>query len=229
MVRSLKSAKLGSMAASARRTAGAMLAGGTEVCAAKNSQRGAEGNAIWLDPKRTTPYQFYQFWVRTDDRDVERYLKLFTFESIETIDDICASHKRNPERREAQKLLAASVTEAVHGKQRLQQATRAADVFFGREIDGFSDADLAEVFADVPSVTLDRGVLAGRFRLVDALVAAGAAESKGQALRLMESGGVYVNNRRATSDTILSEADLASETMLVLRTGKKHYRLVRFL
>jgi tyrosyl-tRNA synthetase len=188
----------------------------------------SEGNAVWLDPERTTPYQFYQFWVRTDDRDVERYLKLFSFESVEAIEKVCVSHAEHPERREAQKLLAARITEIVHGKERLAQAIRASEVLFGGEITGLTDRDLLEIFADIPSASMDRGVLGAGLKLADALAAAGACSSKNEAQRLIQSGGVYVNNRRATSNVVLSEQDLASETVLILRTGKKNYRLLRF-
>ena len=186
------------------------------------------GNAVWLDPRRTSPYQFYQFWVQTDDGDVERYLKLFSFETLETIAEAMAAHAQKPERREAQKFLAARMTEMVHGKEALEEAVRASEALFSKELSGLSDEELQAVFSDVPSVTLERSALAGGLRLTQALVQAGACASRGEANRLVQGGGVYVNNRRMSADVPLSEVGLASKSMLVLRTGKKSYYLVRF-
>jgi tyrosyl-tRNA synthetase len=186
------------------------------------------GNAIWLDPARTTPYQFYQFWMQTDDRDVERYLKLFTFESLEAIAEAMKAHAGHPERRTAQKRLAADMTEMVHGQDALADALRASEALFSKELSGLSDKELSSVFSDVPSVTLERGALAAGPRLSQIVVQAGACGSRGEANRLIQGGGVYLNNVRVDADRALSEADLASESTLVLRTGKKSYYLVRF-
>ncbi|HEX3875696.1 MAG TPA: tyrosine--tRNA ligase [Bryobacteraceae bacterium] len=187
------------------------------------------GNAVWLDARRTSPYQFYQFWVQAEDADVERYLKLFTFESLESISESMAAHGEHPERREAQKLLASRMTEIVHGKEGLEEAVRASEALFGKELSGLSDEELTSIFADVPSKTLERTTLGSGLRLSQALVAAGACASKGEANRLIQGGGVYLNNRRMSADGPVTEADLASKSMLVLRTGKKSYFLVRFV
>ena len=186
------------------------------------------GNAVWLDAKQTSPYQFYQFWVQTEDSDVERYLKFFTFESLEAIAHVAAAHAGHPERREAQKLLAARMTEIVHGKEGLGEAMRASEALFGKPLAGLSDEELTSIFADVPSVAMERSALAAGLRLTQILVAAGACGSKGEANRLIQGGGVYLNNRRISADGPVTEADLASKSMLVLRTGKKSYYLVRF-
>ena len=132
------------------------------------------GNAVWLDAKQTSPYQFYQFWVQTEDSDVERYLKLFTFESLDAIAGIAAAHSAHPERREAQKLLAARMTEIVHGKEGLDEAVRASEALFGKELSGLSDEELTSIFAEVPSVGMDRTALAAGLRLTQVLMAAGA-------------------------------------------------------
>jgi tyrosyl-tRNA synthetase len=186
------------------------------------------GNAVWLDPRRTSPYQFYQFWMQTEDSDVERYLKIFTFEPLEKIAEVCQEHARQPEKRLAQKLLAAHMTGMIHGEAALDDAIRASEALFGRELSGLSDSDLSTIFSDVPSILLERSELASGLRLSQALVKAGACGSRGEANRLIRAGGVYLNNRRITDDQALSEADLASTSMLVLRTGKKDYYLVRF-
>jgi len=187
------------------------------------------GNAVWLDPGLTSPYQFYQFWIRTDDRDLERYFKLFTFLDIETINETCRSHESAPEKRSGQRALASEVTRMVHGEEALAQAERASEVLFGGEVAGLSDAELREIFGDVPSAELPMARLAEGFPLAACLVEAGVARSKGEARRLVESGGVYLNNARATdAATVLTPANLASEHILVIRKGKKSYHLVRF-
>ena len=186
------------------------------------------GNAVWLDPAKTSPYQFYQFWVRTDDRDVASHLKLFTFLSLDEIGEVITAHEQAPERRTAQKRLAAEMTRLVHGQEGLDVAVRAAEVLFGKEISGLEDRDLADIFADVPSFDILRPELAAGLRLQEALVRAGACKSKSEANRAIKGGGVYINNRRVESEKAhLTEADLASESMLVLRVGKKSYFLGR--
>jgi tyrosyl-tRNA synthetase len=180
------------------------------------------GNAVWLDPEKTSPYRFYQYWINTDDRDVQRFLKLFTFLDIPEIEQLCA---QPPEQRIPQKRLAAEVTRLVHGEQALTQALAASEVLFGGEVAGLADRDLAEIFADVPSFSMD---LSSPVKIADALVRSGAAKSKSEATRLIAGGGVYLNNRRIeAADAQLHRDHLASETMFVLRVGKKSYYLGR--
>ena len=191
------------------------------------------GNAVWLDPGLTSPYRFYQFWIRTDDRDVERYLKLFTFLDLESIREACRAHEAAPERRSCQRTLAAEVTRLVHGEDALRRAERASEVLFGGELAGLSDAELVAavtgIFGDVPSAAFPMARLAGGLPLVACLSEAGVARSKSDARRLVESGGVYLNNARVTDAAlVLTPANLASEHMLILRKGKKSYHLVRF-
>ncbi len=215
-----------------RRTRGAKVYGMTFplVTTASGEKFGkSAGNAVWLDAERTSPYQFYQYWVRTDDRDVKGYLKLFTFLDVAEIGELCEAHGKAPERREAQKRLAAEVTRMVHGEEGLGKARRASEALFGGELEGLSDRDLAEIFADVPSTTLPRDLLAEGLALLDLAKDAGLCSSKGEARRLVAGGGFYVNNRRVReADARLTRKDLASESTLVLRTGKKNYHLVRF-
>ncbi len=186
------------------------------------------GNAVWLDPARTSPYQFYQYWIRTDDRDVEKLLKLFTFLEIEEIDAIVAAHAQAPDQRGAQKRLAEEITRLVHGDANLAQAMKSSEALFGGEISGLSDRDLADIFADVPSFTVAEPDIERGLRLPELLVRAGAAKSKGEATRLISGGGVYLNNRRVDgAESALQKDQLASETMFVLRVGKKSYYLGR--
>ncbi len=188
------------------------------------------GNAIWLDPAKTSPYQFYQYWIRTDDRDVERLLKLFTFVELDEISSLLATHSAAPEQRIAQRRLAEEMTRMVHGEEALAQSMKASEALFGGEISGLSDRDLADIFADVPSFSIDAGAISSGLRLPDLLVRAGAAKSKGEATRLIAGGGVYLNNRRVDdASSVLRAADLASESMFVVRVGKKSYYLGRVL
>jgi tyrosyl-tRNA synthetase len=189
-----------------------------------------ESGALWLAPDKTSPYHFYQYWINLDDADVGKCLRFFTDLDRPEIDALVARHASDPGRREAQRRLAAELTRLVHGDEGLTAAERATAIFFGAEIDRLTDAQLAEIFADVPSRELPRERLAGEgLSLVDALHEAGLAKSKGEARRTVAQGGAYVNNRRVERvDARLGPADLASETVMVLRSGKKKYALLRF-
>jgi tyrosyl-tRNA synthetase len=187
------------------------------------------GNAVWLNPTMTSPYQFYQFWVRTEDSEVEKYLKFFTFLPVAEIEALCASHREQPEQRMAQKRLAAEVTQIVHGEAALLRVEQATEILFGREISGLSDADLHEIFADVPSTSLPRTQLEAGMTLANLLREGQVCSSNGEARRLIQGGGVYVNNRKYTDPTTLIDlSHLASETTLVVRSGKKNYYLIQF-
>ncbi|HEX5471776.1 MAG TPA: tyrosine--tRNA ligase [Lacipirellulaceae bacterium] len=190
-----------------------------------------ESGTVWLSPERTSPYQFYQYWIRVEDADVENCLRMLTELSREEIDSLHAARAEDPSKRESQRRLADELTRLVHGSHGLATAQRATEIFYGAEITNLNDAQLAEIFADVPSETVSRGLLAevGGLPIVDALVAAGLAKSKGDARRTTHQGGTYVNNRRIGNvDARLTSADLASESVMVLRAGKKNYALLRF-
>jgi tyrosyl-tRNA synthetase len=189
-----------------------------------------ESGALWLDPEKTSPYQFYQYWINVDDSDVGKCLKFFTDLTQEEIQAILAEQIQDPSKRVAQRRLANELTQLVHGPEGLQTAQRATEIFFGAEINALSDAQLGQIFADVPSRQLPLDRLAGDgLLIVDALVEAGLAKSKGEARRLVGQGGAYVNNRRVDSpDLRLGPGDLASESVMVLRAGKKNYALLRF-
>jgi len=188
-----------------------------------------EAGAVWLDPKLTSPYRFYQFWLNTDDRDVIVYLKFFTWLSREEITDLEASVRAEPEKRTAQRELARQVTAMVHGQTELEKALRASEVLFGKEISGLSVDDILDIFADVPSTELAKSKLNDDgFTLADALVISGLAPSKGEAKRLVQGGGVAVNNRRADDVRMpFSSSDFIDGRVLVLRKGARHYHLIR--
>ncbi len=188
-----------------------------------------EAGAVWLDPKLTSPYRFYQFWLNTDDRDVITYLKFFTWLSKEDIGELEESLGAEPEKRRAQRELARQVTAMLHGESELEKAVRASEVLFGKEISGLSVDEILDIFADVPSTELEKSNLeSDEFTLGDALVLSGLAPSKGEAKRLVQGGGVAVNNRRA--DDVrqpISSSDLIDGQLLVLRKGGRHYHLIR--
>jgi len=186
-----------------------------------------EAGAVWLDPKLTSPYRFFQFWLNTDDRDVISYLKFFTWLSKEEIRGLEESLRTEPEKRKAQKELARQVTAMLHGESALEKAVRASDVLFGKEISGLSVEEILDIFTDVPSTELERSKFDG-FTLGDALVLSGLAPSKGEAKRLVQGGGIAVNNVR--SDDVrktISTSDLIDGKLLVLRKGARHYHLIR--
>jgi tyrosyl-tRNA synthetase len=190
-----------------------------------------EAGAVWLDPKLTSPYRFYQFWLNTDDRDAIIYLKFFTWLSQAAIDELAESVRTEPEKRLAQRELARHVTALVHGETELEKAVRASEVLFGKEISGLGVQEILDIFADVPSTELERSKLEGDgFTLTDALVVSGLAPSKGEAKRLVQGGGVCVNNRRVSdARQTISGADLIDGQVLVLRKGAKHYHVIRLV
>jgi tyrosyl-tRNA synthetase len=189
-----------------------------------------ESGALWLSPERTSAYVFYQYWINVDDADAGKCLRTFTDlrrEEILALDEI---RGREPGKRESQRRLAEEITRLVHGPQGLAKAQRATDILFGAEIEALSDAELGEIFADVPSGKLERKLLAdGSLTVVDGLFLGGLAASKGEARRIVAQGGAYLNNRRVAENRPLADNDLASETVLVLRSGKKKYALLRFV
>jgi len=189
-----------------------------------------ESGSLWLSAEKTSPYQFFQYWINLADSEVDHCLRFLTDLEREPIEAILAQHQEDPGRRGAQRRLAAELTRLVHGDDGLATAQRATDVFFGAEISQLTDAQLSDIFADVPSRALPRDRLSGDgLPVIDAFCESGLTTSKGEARRLITQGGAYVNNRRIDDlDTRLHPAELASESVLVLRSGKKEYALLRF-
>ncbi len=184
--------------------------------------------AVWLDPKKTSVYRFYQFWINTDDRDVIRYLKFFTFLSREEIAALEKQHAANPGAREAHKALAKAVTDLIHGESATVEAVRASEILFGGGLDGVSESTFNEIVGEVPTKELAKAKLDGTgLPLVEALVHTGLCQSKGQARKDIEGGGVYVNNvRQAGWQRALTSSDLLFDKHLLLRKGKKNYVVV---
>ena len=189
-----------------------------------------ESGAVWLSAERTSPYQFYQYWINTDDSDAGGCLRMLTELAHDQIEALDAVRLSNPSRRDSQRRLAEELTRLMHGAEGLAVAQRATEIFFGAQISAPNDAQLTEIFADVPSNSLSRSRLSDDgLALIDALVESGLAKSKAEARRTIQQGGAYVNNHRVENvEAMLTPNDLASETVLVLRSGKKKYALLRF-
>jgi tyrosyl-tRNA synthetase len=216
----------------ARRMRGAQLYGITWPLLTKSdgSKMGkTEAGAVWLAAERTSPYAFYQYWINVDDADAGMCVRRLTELNRGEIEALDAARAADPAKRESQRRLAEELTRLVHGEAGLAAARRATDIFFGAEISELNDAELGQIFADVPSKELPATTLSAGLPVLDALCEAGLASSKGEARRTVSQGGAYVNNRRVDDvERKLTLADLASETMVVLRSGKKKYALLRF-
>lgn len=183
-----------------------------------------EGGAIWLDPAKTTPYQFYQFWMNTDDRDVIKFIKYFTFLERTEIERLEEAVAQEPGKREAQRVLAREVTALVHGEEALQSAQNITQALFSGNVQELSGREIEEAFKDVPSTTLEDASIA----LVDLLVLAGAAPSKRQARTDIESGAVTVNGTRVTElEKQVSDLGTIGGAYLIIRRGKKNYFLIK--
>jgi len=188
-----------------------------------------ESGTVWLDPNRTSPYRFYQFWLNQDDADVINYLKYFTWLGKPEIEEIEHKVKEHPERREAQRTLAQEMTRIAHGEAALAGAEQASRVLFGGEIAGLSAGDIQDIFADVPSTRVPKQAFeAEGMDVVDLLQTVGLVRSKGEARRLIAGGGIYANNVRVGDESErVSLADAIDGQFLVLRKGKKTYHVVQ--
>jgi len=187
-----------------------------------------EAGSVWLDARLTRPYDFYQFWINTDDRDAVKYLKFFTDLPQPRIAELEAAAAREPEQRPAQRELAREVTRLVHGEAGVREAEAATQALFGADVAGMSVADLLRVFPNVPSATTP--YTADGWPAVDLLATAGVTRSKSEATRLIRSGGIYVNGRRITDEKERLRPETAVDGQLfVIRKGKRDSYLVRIV
>ena len=187
-----------------------------------------EGGAVWLDPQKTSPYRFYQFFVNTEDAMVVQYLHKFTLLPLDQIAALAAEFAANPGARVAQKALAREVTTLVHGKSAADDAIRASEVMFGGALEGLSEALFNDVVGEVPTKPVEKAKLEGSgLVLTEALVLAGLAQSKGQARKDIEAGGVYLNNQRVTDVARgVTVNDLLFCKHVLLRNGKRTYAVL---
>ena len=187
-----------------------------------------EAGAVWLDSARTSPFRFYQFWLNADDADVMAYLKYFTFLERDAIDDLASRVKVSPEQREAQRALAREVTTLVHGAEQVARVEHASAVLFDEGIASLPIDDVLAVFDDVPSTEVKASALDAGVTVVDLIVRVHLVASKSEARRLVQSGGVYVNNRRAADPQArLGRGDAIGGRLFVLRKGQKQTHLVK--
>jgi tyrosyl-tRNA synthetase len=187
----------------------------------------SEGNSVFLDRRLTPCYDFYQFFMRQPDSEAVKLLKIFTFLSEDEIADLAASLATAPEKREAQRKLAEEATRMVHGAQGLEIARRASEVLFGGPVAGMSADDALEVFTHVPSSEMPASGVTGR-PVVEVAADAGLCASRGAARRLVQSGGLYVGDRRVAGvDETILPSDLLDGRVLVLRSGKRTFHVVK--
>jgi len=188
-----------------------------------------EGGSVWLDPKKTSPYRFYQFFINTEDSKVGEYLRKFTFLSRPDIEALEAKHAANPGAREAHKALAREVTALVHGVDAVTAAIKASEILFGGSLDGVNEALFNDVVGEAPTKDLPATSLGGAgMPVTDLLVHSGLASSKGQAKKDIEGGGINLNNTRVTEAArVVTTANLLFGKYLLLRKGKRTYAVIR--
>ena len=185
-----------------------------------------ESGAVWLDPEKTSPYEFYQFWINTADADVIKYLKFFTFLPKEEIELLEQSIESEPHLRKAQKALAEAMTQMIHGKESLEQALNITEALFNGDIQKLTATEIKQGFKDVPSYEHTTGEEVG---IVDLLIAAKIVPSKRQAREDVTNGAIYVNGERVTeTDYVISEHDRIEGQFTVIRRGKKKYYLINY-
>ena len=185
-----------------------------------------ESGAVWLDPKKTSPYAFYQFWLNTADADVYRFMRFFTFLSVEEIDAIEAADKTSGQKPQAQRILAEQATALVHGQAALEAAQRISHSLFSGSLDALTESDFEQLAQDgVPGVALEKSVTG----LIDALVAAGLAKSKSEARGFLQSGSVTVNGAKIEAiDHQFDDSERLFGRFTLLRRGKKNYAMLRW-
>ncbi|WP_082233575.1 tyrosine--tRNA ligase [Halobacillus massiliensis] len=183
------------------------------------------GGAIWLDPEQTSPYEFYQFWINTDDRDVIKFLRYFTFLSHEEITGLEKEVQAQPEKRAAQKRLAEEMTTLVHDEEALQQAQRITKALFSGDIKDLTGEEIEQGFKDVPAYETAEKEAA----LIELLVQAGISSSKRQAREDVKNGAVYINGERNQDiQHTMTAEDRIEDKFTIIRRGKKKYFLIRY-
>ncbi|MFH0803816.1 MAG: tyrosine--tRNA ligase, partial [Candidatus Tagabacteria bacterium] len=185
-----------------------------------------EAGAIWLDPKKTTAYQFYQFWINTDDKDIIKFIKYFTFLSEDEISDLEEKVKKEPRKREAQRILAKEITSLVHGKEAVAKSEKISQVLFYGNPKDLSEEEMEEGFKDVPSITI-KGKK--EIELLELVLTAGISSSKRQAREDIKNSAISVNGEiRADPDKIISASERLWNKYVIIRKGKKNYFLVKW-
>jgi tyrosyl-tRNA synthetase len=186
------------------------------------------GERVWLDPERTSPYRFYQYWLNVTDSDVEKLLLIFSWRPVAEIKEIAAAHAAAPQERRAQRILAEEFTTWVHGADAARRAVSASQIMFGGALSDATDDDLRPLAGELPGLDLPRARLDAGLPLLDLLVESTLCSSKGDARRKIAQGGIYLNQVRVESpDLSLTPSHRGTESFILLRSGKKDYRLIR--
>ena len=190
-----------------------------------------ESGNIWLDPKRTSPYKFYQFWLNASDADVSTYIRIFTLMTREEIEALEAEQTQDPGRRPMQKALAKDITCRVHSLADYEAAVAASEILFGKSTDEdlrkLSSETLMEIFEGVPQGDITRDELSAGLSIADALVKSGFMKSNGEARRALQEGSISVNKVKADAERTLTQADVLAGGVVLLQKGKKNYFLLR--
>jgi tyrosyl-tRNA synthetase len=190
-----------------------------------------ESGNIWLDPKRTSPYKFYQFWLNASDADVSTYIRIFTLMTREEIEALEAEQTQDPGKRPMQKALAKDITCRVHSVADYEAAVAASEILFGKSTDEdlrkLSSETLMEIFEGVPQGDITRDELSAGLSIVDALVRSGFMKSNGEARRALQEGSISVNKVKVDAERALSTADVLAGGVVLLQKGKKNYFLLR--
>ena len=189
----------------------------------------SESGAVWLSPERTSPYEFYQFWLNVTDADAKRFLHVYTLLPLAEIARLVSEHDADPASRVAQRALATEVTKLVHGPTGLARAEAATRALFSGDVRGLDEATLRELFANTPAQTLPKARLAAPgVPAVDLLVEGGVVKSKREAREFLGQGAISVNGERASETSVYTEAALLFGEMLLVRRGKKSWHVLRF-
>ena len=190
-----------------------------------------ESGAVWLDPEKTSPYEFYQFWINTSDDDAEKYIKIFTFLSKEEIEKLIQEHREAPHRRILQKTLAEEMTKIVHGEENLEKAIAASQILFGKGtkdlLASLDEKTFLSVFKGVPTFEVEKAKIEQGINIVDLLSEAGVFKSKGEVRRLMKDNGLSINQeKRNNPEDTITASDLLNDKYILVRKGKKNYSLI---
>ncbi|WP_345370738.1 tyrosine--tRNA ligase [Algivirga pacifica] len=192
-----------------------------------------ESGAVWLDPEKTSPYKFYQFWLNVSDEDAEKYIKIFTFKSREEIEALITEHKEAPHLRVLQKALAEDITERVHSKEDLDMAIKASSILFGKkvteELKAIDERTLLQVFEGVPQVEIAKDALAemDAIELLSSATEGMVFPSKGEARKMIKGGGVSVNKEKIADDAMAKDFELLQGKYILAQKGKKNYFLIK--
>ena len=190
-----------------------------------------ESGNIWLDPKRTSPYKFYQFWLNTTDADAEKYIKIFTILPPAEIDTLIERHRENPGVRELQKVLAKEITILIHGEEAYNSALEASNILFGKatadSLRKLDEDTLLAVFEGVPQFNISKDDLNAGIGIVDFLAEkTSILNSKGEARRALKANGISINKEKVTEELIINPGNLIGDKYILAQSGKKNYFLV---